>query len=345
MKIKQLLALFAGLMSILSFSLMIQPTSAQSFGANWLGEYFNNPSLTGSPVLSNIDAAINFNWGLNSPNAAFLPVDNFSVRWSGVQTIIGGVYQFTATGDNGIRLTIDGTIFIDQFGRTGEVASFQATATLVGDQHLVVLEYIHRAGSAAVQLQWVPLTVGTTGTPGPTGTPLPTMLPPIPPGAITATVIRATVLNTRSAPSLGAPVVDRILRGQTYSIVGRDSDARWFLLQLSNKQAWAYGYYLFINGNEFNPPVTSSIAVFGLPPGVIDTGVLAQARSTLRLRAAPTTAADQTGRITWGGFVPVVGRTSDGIWYQVVWKGTLGWAYSSFLKITEGDLVNVPIVR
>ncbi|MBK8025560.1 MAG: hypothetical protein IPK19_30225 [Chloroflexi bacterium] len=47
---------------------------------------------------------------------------------------------------------------------------------------------------------------------------------PIPPGALSGTVIRAQVLLVRSGPFLGAPVVDRVLRGQTYQVLGRDEN-------------------------------------------------------------------------------------------------------------------------
>lgn len=345
-RMKHLAGAMVALIAIIALGGVALPTDAQSFGSNWLGEYFANNNFSGSPAFTNVDPSINFTWGDGSPNAAFIPVDNFSVRWSGFQTIPAGVYKFTAAADNGIRVTVNGVVYIDQLGRSGPLQAFEATATLSGDQQLIVVEYVHRTGPSAVQFQWT--AVGTpvpTGTPGPTPTPTATGLPPIPPGALTATVIRASVLNVRAAPSLGADRLGTILRGQTYAVVGRDSDARWFLLQLSDKRAWAYGYYLFINGNEFNAPITSATGGLGLPPGVADTGVIAQARSGLKLRAEPSLSAPQTGRITWGGLMAVVGRTSDGVWWQVVWKGTVGWVYSPFLRVIEGDFARVPITR
>lgn len=50
------------------------PTSTQ----NWTGEYFNNVSLRGSPVMR----AVSFNWGQSSPNAAKVGTDRFSARWT-----------------------------------------------------------------------------------------------------------------------------------------------------------------------------------------------------------------------------------------------------------------------
>jgi len=34
---------------------------------NWLGEYYNNPSLLGNPTVSRDDSNIDFNWGPASP--------------------------------------------------------------------------------------------------------------------------------------------------------------------------------------------------------------------------------------------------------------------------------------
>jgi hypothetical protein len=156
-------------------------------------------------------------------------------------------------------------------------------------------------------------------------------------------VIRASVLNIRDAPSLGGNRINRVLRGQTYAIVGRNQNATWFLLQLSGMQGWAWGYYLFINGNEFNPPVVSGSSILGLA-GQPDYGVTAQSKATVRLRAAPNVVSAQIGRVTWGAFLPVIGRTPDGFWWKVVWKNTVGWVYSPFFDIFQGNLNNVPIV-
>ena len=127
-------------------------------------------------------------------------------------------------------------------------------------------------------------------------------------------------------------------------MVGRDANARWFLLQLSNKQAWSLGYYLAVNGNEFNAPVVSSFVTQGNPAA--QTGVVALARAGLRLRAEPTVASPQIGRVTWGAIVPVTGRTGgDGAWWRIIWKGTEGWVYSPYMDLLEGDIRDVPTIQ
>jgi hypothetical protein len=41
----------------------------------------------------------------------------------------------------------------------------------------------------------------------------------------------------------------------------------------------------------------------------------------------------------------VIGRTADGVWWQVVFRGTTGWVFSEFSTILEGNLNNVPILQ
>lgn len=321
-------------------------SSAQSFGTSWTGNYYNNTAFSGAPVITRVDAKIEFNFGPNSPVPGFIGTTNYSIAWSGVQLFTAGTYRFTASADDGVRVRVDGNTVIDALAPTGNVQTVTADVLLTDGSHVINVDYIQNTGNGVIQFYWIPSTgiaTGPTATVGPTLTPTNTSLPPIPAGALRATVIKAGVLNVRDAPSLGGNRVGRILRGQTYQVVGRNENATWFLIQLAGKQGWAWGYYLFIDGNEFNAPVVSGLSALGLPPGVTDTGVLAVVQAGLRLRAAPTVASEQTGRIVWGSFVPVVGRTAASDWLQIVWKGTVGWVAAGFLEIRQGDLSAVPV--
>lgn len=344
-----LLAVFA----LLALTATLSAAPVADFGTGWIAQYFNNPSLAGTPVIT--EAApngINFNWGPGSPNPA-IPVDNFSARFSSSQMFASpGTYQFVISSDDGARVLFDGALVYDQFvPRAQTTDTFELTIT--AGAHSIAVEYFESIGQAMISFQWFQvggLFVTPTidyGIPlGPTSTATripPTPLPEIPPGALTATVIKASVLLTRSGPFLGAPVVGRILRGQTYQVVGRDADARWFLLQLHGKQGWAWGYYLFVNGNSFNAPVVGPFTTAGGPAA--NTGVAVQSQATLRLRSAPNTASDQIGRITWGTILPVLGRSADGGWLQVQYFDTIGWVALPYVRVVEGDVNNVPVVQ
>jgi len=347
MKRYRLMVFLFALMLCVGFGLTTQVhlSMAQDFGSDWTGQYYDNNSFSGSPSITRIDSNINFDFGTDSPIDGFISRNNFSIRWTGTQTIAAGTYVFTATADDAVRVTVDGTVIIDQLG-AGGLNTYQSTVALSGNSHSITVEYVEKESDAEIRFSWqlsTSATAGPTATQGPTLTPSNTALPAIPAGAITATVIRAAVLNVRDAPSLGGNVIGRVLRGQTYQIIGRDENARWYLIQLAGKVGWVWSYYIFVDGNEFSVPVSSAASASGLPAGVTDTGVIGQTRAGMKLRGAPTTLTDQTGRITWGAFLPIVGRTADNTWYQVVWKGTVGWVWSNFVPIRFGDINNVPV--
>ena len=333
--------------------------SAQSgFGTGWTVQYFNNTDLSGTPILTEtLSGGVNFTWGTGSPNPA-VPSENFSARYTSVQNLQAGTYEFVVSSDDGVRVFIDNVLVLDRFfGRVLTTDRFNLNLT--SGSHTFTVEYVEYTDQAALSFQWFLVSAGGTQTvvpggggfqptavltfgPTPTATRIPpTPLPPIPPGALTGTVVRATVLLVRQQPFFAAPVVARLQRGQTYQVIGRDADARWFLLQLSSTQGWVWGYYLFVNGNEFNAPVVTSFTTSG--GSAAGTGVVAQTQAILRLRAAPTTASEQIGRIPWGDILPVIARTGDGVWYQVVFRGTTGWIASEFVDIVEGDLNTVPV--
>jgi len=156
-------------------------------------------------------------------------------------------------------------------------------------------------------------------------------------------VIRANALLARQAPYFGAAVVDRVRRGETYQVVGRDPEAEWFLLQLYNGQGWVWGYYLFVDGNAFNAPVVNPFSNFGDPADSAD--LVVQTTAALKLRAEPNVASEQIGRVPWGATLPVIGRARVGSWYQVVYQDTVGWVFSPYTDVVEGDLDSVPLAE
>jgi hypothetical protein len=78
----------------------------------WQGEYFDNRWLGGAPVLTRSDKFIDFDWGYGSPDAR-IPSDNFSVSWTRTVHFEPGLYRFTTTTDDGVRLWVGEQVVID----------------------------------------------------------------------------------------------------------------------------------------------------------------------------------------------------------------------------------------
>jgi glucose/arabinose dehydrogenase len=118
------------------------------------GSYFNNRTLSGNPIVVRAESSINYNWGSGSP-ASSIGADNFSARWEGtVVPPTTGTYTFKLTGDDGIRLWVNGSQIINKWFDQGST-SYTATINLTKGQNVPIkVEYYENGGGANVQLAW-----------------------------------------------------------------------------------------------------------------------------------------------------------------------------------------------
>ncbi len=293
------------------------------FGDGWTVDYYDNANLSGSPVFSDTLDRVNLTFGAGSGGAG-VPADNFSAVFTTNEIFQSDTtYEFVATADDGVRVIVGGQTVIDAFG--GPAGTYSGTIATVGDQTIRV-EYRELTGEANISVFWRIAAPSAQV---------------FPPGAITATVINATALVVREQPFLGGTRIGTIQRGQTFLVVGRDADARWFLLDLGNgRRGWAWGFYLFIDANEFNAPVVNPFTLAGID----NTQFVVQSISGPRLRAEPNTISPQIGRIDYGVLLPVIGRSEVGEWYLVTFKDTQGWVFGPLTRPVQGDINNVPFV-
>lgn len=125
--------------------------TAQSTVA-YTGEYFNNMTLSGSPVVVRDDPQINFDWGLGQPDV-HVPADYFSVRWQRWYYVSSaGNYTLTMTTDDGSRLYVDNTLVIDMWYDHAPLAR-ATTRNLSKGYHLLRMEYYEKTGGALAQLE------------------------------------------------------------------------------------------------------------------------------------------------------------------------------------------------
>ena len=167
--------------SALSPSLNCSPPPCPTI-TNWRGEYWNNASLLGPPMVCRDDSAINFDWGSAAPDPS-LPPDYFSARWTRTVDFSGGIYRFYMFNDDGARLYLDDVLKIDVWGTC--CAWNQTDITLPAGNHTIRMEMFENSGGAAAKLSWeqigqLPTSTPTstpTRTPTSTFTPTPTLNP------------------------------------------------------------------------------------------------------------------------------------------------------------------------
>jgi hypothetical protein len=123
---------------------------------HWRGDYFNNTNLSGQPVMVRNDGEkfLSFDRGRDGPSPGCqVNTDNFSVRWTRKVILPGGQYRFTVTGDEGVRLIVNGRKLIDQWGNQ-QPATYTADIFLPAGNHRFILEYCNHSGEAVAKLDW-----------------------------------------------------------------------------------------------------------------------------------------------------------------------------------------------
>jgi hypothetical protein len=119
----------------------------------WTAEYYDNETLSGTPVKTREEEVVFYDWGEGKPIAALPSADSFSVRWSGQRYFHSGFYHFGLFADDGVRLSIDGELLVNQwhYGR----AEYHSLYTyLTAGYHDVKIEYFEHTGQAEIRFWW-----------------------------------------------------------------------------------------------------------------------------------------------------------------------------------------------
>ena len=128
------------------------PFDPQHSDPTWQATYWNNTSLSGASVLQRTETNIAHDWGAGSP-ANEVNADRFSARWTRIIDVTPGPYRFVAVSDDGIRVTVDDKLIIDEWHEHPQ-RRYTADVELSDGHHRVVVEYFERAGYAVAQLSW-----------------------------------------------------------------------------------------------------------------------------------------------------------------------------------------------
>lgn len=122
-----------------------------------LGEYFSGTGLT-PLAYRGYDADVNYNWYHASPDAS-LPVDSYSVRWTGyIKTPDGvsGNYTFFTVSDDGVRLWVNGQLLVNNWTNHAPTENSKVISLQGGQVYSIKLEYYEAGGTALIQMLWQP---------------------------------------------------------------------------------------------------------------------------------------------------------------------------------------------
>ena len=116
-------------------------------------EYFNNRTLSGTPVVTRCENwPIKYDWGNGSPVGG-VASDNFSVRWTGNASIPSGSYVFAARADDGIRVWLDNGQIINSWIDQAPTP-YWTTRNIAAGLHAIKVEYYENGGGALAEFRW-----------------------------------------------------------------------------------------------------------------------------------------------------------------------------------------------
>lgn len=160
-------------------------------------------------------------------------------------------------------------------------------------------------------------------------------------------------VNVRTLPAIGAPVIGFVNAGYTAEAEARSGDSQWVRVQLGPGQEGWIGLAVLtvLEGSIESLPVADPRTIpyggweaprAGLSEATSAvTGRLAQ--SGLRIRSGPSTNYAILANAPRYSVMPIVGRTDDNRWVQVIFENTLGWAAAEFFEFSSADVFNLPI--
>jgi len=129
-------------------------------------------------------------------------------------------------------------------------------------------------------------------------------------------------LNVREGPSAGYRVIATISIGTDVEMFGRNADASWVQIRLSNgATGWVSSLYLNSNMIFNDLPITASTAE---PYGWVTTG-------RLNMRTGPGTQFPIVATLTQYDTVSIIGISPDGNWALIRAFSLTGWANAGFV--------------
>lgn len=214
------------------------------FFPNWRAEYFNNTTLSGSPVLVRDEARISNNWGTGSPGPG-VNSDFWSARWSRQLQARAGQYRIILTSDDGSRLFINNQLIIDNWRVQGPTSMATDFFTQGGNLDVRV-EFFDNTGGAELRVDLITISGG-----------LITVLPTPPssggtgscataPSGMQAQSIATGPLNIRRGPSTQFETMGTLSPCQIVPLSGfRSADSAWVqIITASGQTGWVSAQYV-----------------------------------------------------------------------------------------------------
>ncbi|PYC66368.1 glycosyl hydrolase [Streptomyces tateyamensis] len=129
-------------------------TPSAGSGAGLTASYYNNTSLSGTPVVTRNESTVDNVWGGASP-APGVNATNWSAKWTGtLQPPATGTYQLSLTSDDGSRVYVNGQQIINNWYNQGSTTRTGSVSLTAGQPVSIEVDYYNAAGASNATLGW-----------------------------------------------------------------------------------------------------------------------------------------------------------------------------------------------
>lgn len=343
----------------------------------WQVQFYNNTDLSGEPAVVTNQTTPRNDWGTGAPING-INADNFSVRWANTTTLSAGTYRLEVAADDGVRVFFNGTLIIDEF-TPAQGRYFTREFSVDTGSYLVVVEYYEAQGTAALWWDFRKVSNQVTGGQGGgavsgqfgqayplvdvssvPGSQIPVVQSPVTRGVFPATAtVNVRLLNVRDFPSTrGSNVIAQVRRGENFQVTARLGDNSWYQINVGGQLGWVFADLVrprFVENAPIvdpSPPAVTAptvpqpAAVTANQANLAPTGYELSVTNNLNVRQFPSTSAPLLQRISYQDRAPILGRSADGRWWLVQYRGFVGWVSAAYVILPPDiDLNRVPIVN
>ena len=132
-------------------------------GSGLMAQYFQqvvnyNGETVGTELAqTSLDATIDFDFNAGPTNTILSQTENYAVIWSGyVEAPASGSYTLVTSTDDGMQVTIGGTVVVDRYFDQGESLAAGIPFTMTaGVRYPMKVRWFQHTGGAGAHIQWV----------------------------------------------------------------------------------------------------------------------------------------------------------------------------------------------
>jgi chitodextrinase len=130
----------------------------QRFGLR--GMYYNNMSVSGTPVIYNLASPVAYDWGEGKSAPAYgVRGTRFSAQWEGYVSVpTSDTYTFYTNTDDGARLWVNNKEVVNEW-RDHSLKQYSGTMYVKAGTYPIVMQYYQNKGDDAASLLWSSSTI------------------------------------------------------------------------------------------------------------------------------------------------------------------------------------------